>query len=130
MYKINLQKYVDELSSIHSFYIYSKDAFENDNLRQEIIEKEYINMFNTALSFIKDGEEAAKLIKQSEKNIRDQVERKTSNGLEVLRQQLLEASYSKDICYNKFEISITKFFIIISIIRLFIVFREAKNDCL
>jgi len=94
MYKINLQKYVYELSSIHSFYIYSKDAFEKDNLRQEIIEKEYKNMFNTALSFVKDGEEAAKLIKQCEKNIRDHVERNIGKGLEVLRRQLLEASYS------------------------------------
>lgn len=41
IYKINLQKYVDELSSIYRIYIYSKYAFENDNLRQEIIEQEY-----------------------------------------------------------------------------------------
>lgn len=56
MHKINLQKYVYELSSIHSFYIYSKYAFENDNLKQEFIEQEYKNMFNTKLPFVKDQE--------------------------------------------------------------------------
>jgi len=94
MHKIYLQKYVYELSSIHSFYIYSKYAFENDNLRQEIIVEENQNMFNTALSFVKDEEKTAKLIKQSEENIKDQVERKIGKGLEILRRQLLEASYS------------------------------------
>ena len=94
MYKINLQKYVYELSSIYSFYIYSKYAFENDNLRQKIIVEENKNMFNTALSFVKDEEKTARLIKQSEKNIRDQVERNIGKGLEILRRQLLEASYS------------------------------------
>jgi len=94
MYKINLQKYVDELFSIYRLYIYSKYAFENDNLRQEIIEQEYKNTFNTALSFVRDEEKAVKLIKQSEKNIRDQVERNIGKGLEALRPQLLESSYS------------------------------------
>lgn len=80
MYKINLQKYVDELFSIYRLYIYSKYAFENDNLRQEIIEQEYKNTLNAALSFVKDEEKAAKLIKQAEKNIRDQVERNIGKG--------------------------------------------------
>lgn len=94
MYKINLQRYIYELNHIHSFYIYSESAFKNKIIRQKILEQEYKNMFKTALSFLKDKEGTAELIKQHEINIRNQVERNISKGLEILRRQLLEAAYS------------------------------------
>lgn len=96
MYKINLQKYINELLNIFSFYKYSIYAFKKESIRQEIIEIDSTNMFNTLLSFVKEETKTATLFNKYNVNtkIEKQVERNINKGLEVLRRQLFEASYS------------------------------------
>jgi len=95
MIKINLDRYMPELSAMHSFYRYSEAALKDEGLRKQITEGEFETLFTIAHSFLKfDSGNREKVEAIFRKEIRKKVSNEIERGLAVLRRLILEASHS------------------------------------
>ncbi len=97
--KILLDKYFFEPTLLHSFYGYTKTAFEDTNVQDKLFKKEADIITKTVQDLYNDsGKESAELNEFLNKELPKAMPATISNniktGLSVLRRQLLEAAYS------------------------------------
>jgi len=93
MKTINLDRYMPELSAMHSFYRYSEVAFQDKALHERIMDQEFRSLFATAQPYIDPSkpQESKDFFKEK---IREKVVNEIHSGLAVLRRQILEAAHS------------------------------------
>jgi hypothetical protein len=92
---IQLQKYLNEISSTQSFYSYVEYMFQNDAIRAEIEEEEFSVMFETLKEFVTGtidpiGNTASELQRLTRMTVHNSI----LSGMATLRRQILEFCHS------------------------------------
>lgn len=94
---IQLDKYLPVIVELHAFYKYSEHAFDDQNILNSLIAKDFQEMRGIVTPFIVDaktGEPTGGWEHIISSELEKQTNKIISSGLAILRQQLLEASHS------------------------------------
>jgi hypothetical protein len=94
MNKINLEKFLNQIIKLSTFYSYCKGVFENENIRDEIKEQEANSMYNTAKSIKSLKISAKEFVSNFKGNIESNVDKYINEGIDILRQQILVSAFS------------------------------------
>lgn len=95
MRKINLDRYLPELSALYSFYRYSEYAFQDTDLQKHIIEQEHTSLLASALPYLTVNlNQSSEFQQQFESQIYEKVVNEIHGGLSALRRQILETAHS------------------------------------